>query len=427
MSWLLWSWMLAATSLRAESAELSLADAIARAAREDQRQVLTFQEETLARRRAQEALGRALPALTLGATITRNAKEVRVGEGDAARVVSPLLLPQGNANARAALLRAEVWPETWGSHLDAEAEGKAQAEAREALLADVAGLYLDVVEAQGLTALQAEAEQTAASLVRLVEAQVRAGTRLPADLEQARAEGLRARAARAAALGHLAERTAALALRIGADPDARFIVRCAGCIPPARGERGSLRPLAGGLPDRTDLMALKQRVDAATAREWAGWARFLPTLEVLGNVRLAEPTLFNPELVWWNAQLVASWELFSGTRDLWAGLARRTERERAMTRWQLAEAEAAVAWRQAEALRVAAHETVQATEARVAAVERAYETLDTRFREGLVSAFELTEMARRKNEAAADALRAQVALERAQLQLRRALGLAPLE
>lgn len=400
---------------------LTLEDALKHAIASDARFELSRMDEQIADQKFGESLGQAIPSLRLGATLTRNAKEIQVGEGTSARIVSPLYQPQGNASARAILFRGPQIPELLAVRYEADATHEAQAEQQDELLHEIAALYLELAEAQAGMAVRDKALEVANELLALTTARTNLGMGVPSEVVQARAEQARALAEQKAAIGALNERANWLYFRLGLSPETALALQCDRCIPmPADEDMLDLKA-------RTDLAAFAQMAKAAEIRSLGSWLGFLPEIEAVGNLRLSEPTLFNPEVVWWNAQVVASWEIFSGTRDLARHIRYNIEERRAKEASRLAHEEANVGVRQAKLNWETREAERRAAEAALEAAQSGFSRAKIRFQEGAASFFEVTEMARRQTDAEQSSIHADFAVQHAALRLRRALGLSPVE
>lgn len=410
-------WALAPAEVHARA--LSLADALALAEEHDARLEVTRADADVSSARALQETARALPTLELGAGVTQNPKEIMTG----GRVLTPLTQGQANAVGRMTLFDGPSVPgaiAAWQEHAAAQLE---RAEARDDLRADVADLYLSLAEAQALEAAEARALTTAEDLLGMAEARLRFDQGIPLEVEEAKAEVLRATADLTRTRGTVRQVQALLALRLGLPPEEVIEASCAACIalpaPPRRaGDDVKLE-----LPERQDLLGQQLRVDAAGLRTLGSWLDFLPELAVVGNVRLQEPTLFNPDPVWWSAQLVASWTLFEGGGRWGRASERSASQRRARLTADLASREAEVAVHQAQSALDAAGATDEASRARAAVAASALEQARLRYREGLLSSLGVSEAARRKADADAQAVTGRFSVVRATLRLRRALGL----
>lgn len=409
-------------TLPALGRSLSLDEALELAEQHDQRLDVTRAAGDASSARALQETARVLPSLEVGASVTRNAKEVSTG----GRVVTPLTQTQSNLVGRLTLFDGPSVPGAIAGWWEHEASELERMEQRDALRAEVAELYLTLAEAQSLEKARVEALETAEELLRLAEARVRFSEGILLEVEEARAEVLRATAEVATARGIVRQTEAILALRLGLPPGTALEASCDACVPPPVEEGQAAHEQQLELPERQDLRGLDLRVDAALLRSVGSWLDFLPDLSVVGTARLQEPTLFNPDPVWWSAQLVASWTLFEGGGRLGRLNERGALRRRAELEAELALREANVAVHQAKVALEAASASDQAARARAEVAKSALELAKLRYREGLLSSHGVSEAARRKADADAQAVTGRFSVERATLRLRRALGLGPL-
>jgi multidrug efflux system outer membrane protein len=389
--------------------ELSLDEALARAAEHDARQRLSKLDEAAAGLAAHEGLGRALPALSVSGSVIRNDKEISRGGA----IIQPLWVAGAATQGSLTLLRGSDIPNAWAGYTDAAATGELQREAREELLADVARVYLQLAQAQALEQVRAEQRATAEELLRIAEARVRAGDAVALEEAEARAELLRAEAEVARAAGSSARVQALLALYIGEPADAQLAARCDACLSPPSDPQVA----------RGDLEGLRLRADAASIRGWGSWMRFLPTLQLVGNASLnSQATLFrDPQR--WNAQLVLSWTLFDGATRYFGARRSMVLADRAQEEAALAVRTSKVQIQQAKSMLAAARAAEKAALARVDVAQQALAQARVRYREGLLSSIQVTEAARRTAEANAEAVNARFATLAAALDARRAQGL----
>lgn len=400
-------------ALAADVTALSLDEAVERAREADTRQELSRFDEENAQLAAHQGLSRVLPAASISSTLTQNPGEIAVGEGADRRVLTPFQQYNAGGTATLDLLRGSAIPDAIAGYTDAAATEQEQREAREALDADVATVYVQLAQAQASEEVLVRQQATAEVLLRLAEARVRAGEAVALEVEDARGEVLRAEAALARARGVTEQVNAQLALRLGLAPDARIRAACEACIvAPASDDR-----------ERGDVVGLRLRADAAQMRGWGAWMEFAPTVQLVGNVRLQQPTFFNPNYLWGNAQLVLTWSLFEGGGRWFSRSRDGVSANRARRVADLAEREREVQIVQARSGLRAASVAQEAAAARAEIAGRALSQAELRYREGLLSSFGVQEAARRKADAEAAAVDAAAARVLAALQLRRALGL----
>ena len=405
---------LAGALMSAEPAHaFSLAEALERAKSADPRRALVDVDVDAAGHRAHQSTAELLPSIDLGATLTRNAREIKVND----RIVNPLLQPQSTLQGRVRLFRGATIPDAiagWTSHSAQQADARALTLDLEH---EVAARFLDVVESRSLVERQAALVAWAEELARVAKVRADAESGLQLDVELAVAELARARAAKSRADGELAIANAALVARIGKDiDDARCDDACIKAPP----------------SDEVDLQkkraAYNARVldeDAANIRALGGWFLFLPNLEVVANGRLSLPTLFNPDPFWWNAQLVASWNLFAGTGDVARALSRGTEQRRARLNLELTKRAHREELARAEAQLTSARLTHAAEEKRRTAQSNAVQLAEARFKAGLESLLDVQSAARERAVAEQALVRARFDLERARLAVWRARGEGP--
>jgi outer membrane protein TolC len=325
---------------------------------------------------------------------------------------------------RAPLFRAPYLGSAVSSYFDERATVVDVAERRRLLRFDVARVFLDVLEKDALVRAAAAVRARADERARIAAARVREGDALPVELDEALALALGYEAALVETEGALHAARAELSLRAGIDEP---LAPCAPCL---------LRPVVPAGPDldraladaRGDVAAARARALARRVDEGAHIAAFLPTLDAVGTVRAQQPSLFNPDPVTWNAQLVLTWDILNGLGPFGSNRAigtlqadRRAAREDARAELILHEARTAVAT--AETTLVATERAAFASDAALAAARRALAGTEARYEAGEASLFEVNLAADRAALAERDALRTRFASDRAALALRLALGL----
>ncbi len=410
-------WVLATGLLAAAPEVLSLEQALAHAEAHDARAGLLDLDEQIAAISVGRAVGDVLPTATLDASILRNAREVKIGSGADERVVVPLLVPGAGATVRTPLFNGTGVPGIWEQAQRYRATTADVAEQRDGLLHDVAGVYLDLAEAEALLGSLRRSQDVLSRLVEIEQARVELGEATSADSAAAQSELLRLQAVIEDARG---QRTAAhrwLALYTGLDPEQPAQTHCVDCV--------SL-PDAPSTEHRTDLLALERAAFADRVGEAARWLTFLPTVDAVGDVQLSQPTLFRPEPIWWTARLVASWELFSGGRTATDAALQNRRATRAEQAATFARNEAETLVRAARARADAASRLREAEKARVTSTELALDLGQARHREGLMSSADMLLLTSRRVDAETAAVRAEFAHYRAILQVRQAQGLGPL-
>lgn len=407
---------------------LELADAIELAEQHDQRFLSVEQGQQAAMFETGQAVQRFLPTLSAEAGLTRNAREIKIGQGADERIVSQLYVPRASTQARLTLVRLPDWP---GAVSALHRYGAVRAEAgeqRDALRADVAALFLDVAEARAVLAAQRAAAERARSLLEVARARVVAGEAVPLEAADAEAEALRAEAELAATRGTEQALLALLRVRLGLERGAPVDVVCQECVAPPVEQPGEEVPLEPLDERRGDLLGLARRTRAARLDEVGAWANLLPTVDVVGNLRLQQPTLFNPDPVWWTAEVVLRWDIVGpSSGGVLRSLQLNRQASQAGTLLEVARREASAELLGARARLEAQEAAYVASEAREKAAGTALEQAEARYQGGLMSSADVLEVSRRKAEADRDLARAQYQRLRARLALRRALGLGPLD
>jgi outer membrane protein TolC len=422
------AWTLLALTAAAPAAAqgVTLQEALDLAEQNDRRFVTLSLTEQAALWDAAAAAAQMLPSLSVQTGVTRNAREIKIGSGADERIISPLYVPQASTQARFALFRGPDLPGAFAAWKRWDATALEAGEQRDTLRHDVASLYLLVAELEQIGRVQAQAIQQAEGLVTIAQARVTAGDGLPLDVADAEAELLRITAERATTQGEREAALLLLRLRLGIEDATAVVVGCDGCVElPASEDALVFAPRRRG-----DLLGLDQRAWAARAEELAGWASLLPTVEMVGNARLQQPTLFNPDPIWWTAQLVLRWDIL-GPSPRSGGLLRSVALDRsaeaATEVHAIAVAEAEVAVKAARARLAASEQSFSASRARATAAADALRQAQARFEVGRFDAADVLDVARRKADADRDLARADFARLRARLAVRQALGMGPID
>jgi outer membrane protein TolC len=405
---------------------ITLEEALELAEQHDRRFITLSLSKQAALWNAAAAAAQMLPSLSAQAGITRNAREIKIGSGADERVVSPLYVPQASAQARFALINGPDLPAAFAAWKRWDATALEAGEQRDGLRHDVAALYLLAAELEQIGRAQAVAAEQAEGLLTIARARVAAGEGLPLDVADAEAELLRITAEQATTEGEREAALLLLRLRLGLAEETPLVVGCNACVLLPADERDLVF-----MPRRRgDLLGLDQRAWAARADELAGWASLLPTVEVVANARLQQPTLFSPDPIWWTAQLVFRWDII-GPSPRGSGLLKSVALDRnaaaATEVHAIALAEAEVAVKAARARLAASEQGFSASQARARAAGDALRQAQARFEVGRFDAADVLDVARRKADADRDLARADFARLRARLAVRRALGMGPID
>ncbi len=409
-------------TLLAATAPLTLHDAIEEAQKNDLRFAFVDDDNEAASWAAHRGLTQVMPTVDVGAQITRNQQEIEVN----GRVVTPLIFPQASAMARLSLFRGPLIPNAIAGYMTEGAVHQQSVERREALAHDVAIRFLALAEAQARLSAQSETLKRAKAFVKLAQIRERLGEGVALDVDNAEAELSRLQSELALIEG---ERSAAeIRLRevVAPQTDTPLHVVCDACVPVAGAEIGADDDV-DLLAQREDIAAAVQLTDAALVREVGTWLTFLPNVEVVGASRLQPPTLFNPNPLWWNVQLVLSWEVFSGGRTLADGLDARRATRRAHLDAQWAKRVAGNDVKTAKVALEGGLAVLEAARERQRAAQSALTRARTAFDLGEVDTLVVSEAARSLESADVALVQAQFRLMRARLFARRAKGLPPLD
>lgn len=399
---------------------VTLDDALALARDADLRIEQSRLDEVAADLRAGSAFTRVLPTVDASAGVTRNAKEIVVND----RVVTPLYVPNANLVGRWPLFRGSDLPQAIAAFYESRAVAAESGELRESYAADVAALFLALAEADAVCALAEDAHARASERRRIAEARVAIGEGIALDVNDARAEEARTRSVLASVERDRADVLAFFKMRTGIDDEETLSFECVDCVlPPV--DDDATADLARG-----DIVALRHRGTALLADELAHAAAFLPTVDAVANARLQQPTLFNPEPLWWTAQISLTWTIFGGTSPSGGNRAfSLVERDRARARLSVTERlavdEARASNVRARATHDAARALAMATDEEASAAKEALRIVELRHREGEASSLDVSFAARRALDAEVAHTRARFDVQRAALAWRRTLGKGP--
>lgn len=333
---------------------LTLREAILRANDADIRQrilALRAQQNQLDAERAWLDL---LPTVSFDFSLTRNAKEIVVGD----RIVTPLLVPQTALRGTWELWRGERLPNIWATQEQYKSQKIDAAEQLRQLQYDIAVAFLDAAQKQERARFAEEALIRQQKLLKILQTKETAGLATKIDVANAEADALGTEADAARALGdEMAARTV-LAVMLDEEKWLTVPLSCHNCeawaqavpssYPPASSPdtqsdtRPDTRPdtQPDTQPDIQDttrttqfpsltlvqpnwldqdlwknipaVVVFEHEKRAAEWRWWGQWLSLLPTVELSGNVRLQEPTLFNPDPIWWSTTVNIRWSLLDG-------------------------------------------------------------------------------------------------------------------
>jgi outer membrane protein TolC len=405
---------------------LTLAEALALAqSRNEDAAVATARLERAAAS-LDEAYATLLPALSLGGTYTRRAREVtRVVDGERFTIQARDAL-QGTATLTAPLFDAQALPLVRGARHQLAAQTFESRELRRALAYTVAESFYAVLSTERLAAAARRRTEVARATVE--DARLRLDAGLAARNEQTRSELELA----SAELGEteLASSVVNARLALGfllAEPlDERAL---AAPEPTAGSGQETVtdapRLTATAIAGREDLRALEARASAAREQALAPRLGWIPDLEMRGTYRRTNEEGLSGVDADWNLAAVLTWELFDGgTRYARARgfAAAQREAELAAT---AARRSIDFEVRRALADLATARATLRQASVGADVAEQNAEEVRERFRVGLATALEQADANVSAFEAVAGRERAALALAIAELDLQRALGRWP--
>lgn len=328
----------AQTNTQATQTVLTLHDAILRANDADIRQRILSLRAQQNQLDAERAWLDLVPTVSFDFSLTRNAKEIVVGD----RIVTPLLVPQTALRGTWELWRGDRLPNIWATQEQYKSQKIDAAEQLRQLQYDVAVAFLDAAQKQERARFAEEALVRQQKLLKILQTKETAGLATKIDVANAEADALGTEADAARALGdEMAARTV-LAVMLDEEKWLTVPLSCHNCEAWAQAVPSSYPPASSpdtqdtakvtqfpslvlAQPDWLDrdlwenipaVVALEHEKRAAEWRWWGQWLSLLPTVELSGNVRLQEPTLFNPDPIWWSTTVNMRWSLLDGIQ-LW--------------------------------------------------------------------------------------------------------------
>ncbi len=412
------SLLLANGSLTAEKSPLSLAEALALAAQQSEEVALAQIRERRASAERRQALAEVLPALSVTGTYTRRAREVtREVGGDTITVQArDAHFAQGILESTLVDFRAFPVLEAAARHVVAAAlEGES---VRRAVSFEVAKSYLAVLAFEQL--VEAARLRVAVAEQTLRETRLRREAGLAnrndetrSELEQATARLQRTDLERQLALARLE-----LSYWIGQEVDRPLQQPM--LSRPAGDELSNL--VGQALKRRSDVQALRERIEVARLATEAAARSWIPTLDFRGLYRWTNEAGLSGRKADWNLGLVLSWSLWDGGGREAGVEVRKTQLEEARLQLRQLERQVGREIEAALALEASAQAALEQAEVQARAARANAEEVRARFREGLATALEQADAQAALFEAAAQRARSQFALESAQLDLARAIG-----
>lgn len=246
-----------------------------------------------------------LPRASATGTITRNDREIRLGD----RVTTQQYDWSAGARAEVDLFRGAVLPTWRAAQHTTEALRERERWERATLRFAAARAFLEATAALETLEDAREAVTVARETREQIAALAEAGFRVEADVGQARLAELEAETEARAAERRLEDALTELAFLIG-EPSvaAGALVRDDDAIEAllVRADTDRMR--------RSDLEAFSRDMEAADARVRARLWALAPSLNLAAQANFGRPSLRAPEGVWWALSLNASWQIFEWGR-----------------------------------------------------------------------------------------------------------------
>ena len=419
-------WLFSA-ACAAAGGQLTLEEAIRLTLANHERAKIADAERDAADAGVARARAAFLPELTVSGTYTRRQHEAVRDVGGREVTIQSRDALSATGVATLTLLDPRAFPLYRGAALEREATALAVRESKRSLAFEAAGAFVAALGAEEVR--EAAARRLALARDSQVDAEVRrrAGLASTNDVTRAVLEVASAERGLIRAEGErdLVRLQLSLLLGVSIDkplaPPAMLLDAAQTTLP----DRAAL--LARARQERDDLAAARRHADAVDALADEPLLRYLPTIDLFGQVRMTNETGFLGRNADPSAGLMLTWRLFDGG----VGLAERRER-RALA--QIAELQSALLARgldvEIEAVVIAlANGRAAVRQAEVAAQAARQNAEETRqlYRQGLTSAFALADAGVRLFEAEVALANERFGLGTTYLQLRHAVGLAPVE
>ncbi|HEY3169622.1 MAG TPA: TolC family protein [Thermoanaerobaculia bacterium] len=403
------------------SAPLSLAEALALAARNNEQAGIAKARIDRARALRREAYSTLLPDLSFVGTYTRRSREVTRTVDDEEIVVQALDAFSGVATVETDILDVRAFPVARSATRNLEAQENASAEIRRTLAFDVAGSFFAVLSAERLRDAASRRIQVAEATVSDARTKLEAGLASSNDLTRAELELATAQLALTQSGSSVRSARLSLGYLIGADVDRPLVEPAAESTESASAE--DLERVAQEA--RADLRELTLRAESLRLLALEPQLRVVPTVTLRGTYRANnEPGLSGRERDW-NVAALLTWDIFDGGVRYAQAAARRAEYREALLNADALRRRIGLEIRTARTDLDTARAALEQAEVRARVAEQNAREVRVRYSEGLATALEQADAAVAAFEAAAELARQRFALAISQLSLSRALGRWP--
>lgn len=405
------------------SIPLTLAEALALAARNNERAGIARARVDRARALRREAYATLLPEVNVTGTYTRRSEEVTRTIDDEEVVVQARNALSGAATVDATLLDVRAFPVARSFSRNLEAQENASLEIRRTLAYEVAETFFSVLSAERLRDAASRRIQVAQATVSDARIRMEAGLASSNDHTRAELELATARLSLTQAESLVRTDRLLLGYLIGAPADRPLVEPGA---EPTEGEGiDALEVIA--LKSRADLKELTLRAEALRLLALEPKLRFVPTMSLRGTYRGTNEAGLSGRETDWNLAALFSWEVFDGGVRYAQAAAREAEYREALLTADARKRQIGLEVRTARTDLETARAALEQAEVRARVAEQNAREVRVRYSEGLATALEQADATASAFEASAELARQRFALGVARLSLSQALGRWPSE
>ncbi|HEX9150304.1 MAG TPA: TolC family protein [Thermoanaerobaculia bacterium] len=404
------------------TAPLTLAEAVALAARNNELSGIATARLDRARALRRQAYSALLPDFSFAGTYTRRSSEVTRIVDDEKIVVQAIDAFSGVATIETNILDVRAFPVARSATRNLEAQEHASSEIRRALAFDVASSFFAILSAERLREAASRRIEVAQATVSDARTRLEAGLASSNDLTRAELELATAQLALTQAQNAVVDSRLSLGYLIAAPVVDRPLAD-----PPAEpADSASPEELEQVAQEaRADLHELTLRAESLRLLALEPELRVIPTLTLRGTYRGTNEAGLSGRERDWNVAALLNWEIFDGGTRYAEGAARRAEYREALLNADALRRRIGLEIRTARTDLATARASLDQAEVRARVAEQNAREVRVRYSEGLATALEQADATVSAFEAAAELARQRFALGIAQLSLSRALGRWP--
>jgi outer membrane protein TolC len=403
------------------SAPLTLAEALALAARNNERSGIAKARVDRARALRREAYATLWPDMSVTGTYTRRSSEVTRTIDDDEVVVQAQNAYSGVAAVDATLLDVRAFPVARSATRNLEAQENASAEIRRTLAYDVAESFFGILSAERLREAASRRIEVAQATVTDARTKLEAGLASSNDLTRSELELATARLSLTQSESLVRTGRLSLDYLIGGEADRPLEEPAAEPVEAATAE--DLERLAQ--ESRADLRELTLRAEALRLLSLEPQLRIIPTLTLRGTYRGTNEAGLSGRETDWNLAALFTWDVFDGGARYAQAAARQAEYREALLNADALRRRIGLEIRTARTDLETARAALEQAEVRARVAEQNAREVRVRYSEGLATALEQADATASAFEAAAELARQRFALGIARLSLSQALGRWP--